>query len=101
MVLDECLRTAIITIDPSFCIFELRWHGLTFDGTIEFPERHLHVHDTSAADGTFERVLRVTFVTSVVYAMPTRHEHDCLRGGEHVVSTDWTVAVRRSFDATV
>lgn len=101
MILDQRFGATIVTIDPSFCVSELRRHRLTFYRTIQLSECHFHVHNTSTADGTFERGLHMILVTDVMYAMTTWHEYDCLRRGKHVFATDWTIAVGGTLDTTM
>jgi len=40
-------------------------------------------------------------VTSLVYRVSAGHEHDGFRRRKQIVTTDWTVALRVSFDASM
>ena len=101
MILHACLGTTIITIDPGLGIFELWWHGLSVNRTIELLELHLHVDHASAAYRAPIGILHVFVVAQVMNAMTTRHEDHSLRGCKHIFAAYRTVAINRSLDASV
>lgn len=101
MILDSTLRSTVIAAHHRPRIAKLLRHRLRVDGAVEVAELRLHVHDGLLADRAFVRRLHVRVVAVSVDGVAATHEHDRLRGGEHVLPADGAVTVGGALDAFV
>ena len=93
MVLDRCLRAAVIAIYPSLGVLEFWWHRLCFNCSLQVLELPLHVDNASAADWTFVGTFHVFEIASMMNTVTTLHEYYGLRRRKHVLATYRAVAV--------
>lgn len=101
MILDGGLSTTIVAVNKGFSVFKLRRHRLDVDLPLQMSELSLHIHNASAANGAFVGASHVLFVALMMDAVTTLHKNHGLLRGEHIITTYWTIAVRRPFDAAM
>jgi hypothetical protein len=101
VVLDHRFGATVVTINQTLCVPELLGHGLAFNRAIQISERRFHVGDGLTADRTTEGGFRIFRQAFVVETMTTSHHNHSLRGGEHVISTNGTVALGGSLDTAM
>lgn len=101
MILDGALSRAIIAKNDSLRVAELRGHWLCLNRKIEITKLYLHIDDTLVADGTLVRRMHIIVETFPMNAVTAFHEYNRLGRGEHVLATDGTIAICRSFKALV
>ena len=101
MILDGAFSRAIVAKNDSLRVAELRGHWLCLNRKIEITKLYLHVDNTLVADGTLVRRMHIIIEAVPMNAVPAFHEHNGFGRGEHVLATDGTIAVCRSFKALV
>jgi hypothetical protein len=68
---------------------------------IQIPKLGLHIRDTSAADRTLVVPLGILKEAFVMNAVAASHKNNGIRGREHVLAADGTIALGNAFDTAV
>jgi hypothetical protein len=101
VIRNRALSTTIIAIHEGLRILEFRGHRLAPYSPIQIPKLGLHIRDTSAADRTLVVPLGILKEAFIMNAVAASHKNNGIRGREHVLAADGTIALGNAFDTAV
>ena len=101
MISHAGLSEAVIATDEGLGISELLRHGLGLDSAFKAGKLPFHVDNGATADRATVGGVHVLVIAAVMDAVATAHEDDGLRRGEHVFTTNRTVAIGGALDAAM